>query len=95
MEITKEQVLYIAKLAKLRLDDQQAEKMREEFEAILGHFQSIDQIDSQELAPEGLDQSGETVLRRDELRPSMDKEKLFQNAKQRREGYLQVPKIIE
>lgn len=95
MEITREEVQYIAKLAKLRLTEAEAEKMAKEFEAILGHFQSIDRLELNDSKAVDLKPVQQTVLREDQATIFKDKKKLFQNAKKVRQGYIEVPRIIE
>ncbi|GAB6085609.1 Asp-tRNA(Asn)/Glu-tRNA(Gln) amidotransferase subunit GatC [Alkaliphilus crotonatoxidans] len=95
MEITREEVQYIAKLAKLRLTEAEAEKMAKEFEAILGHFQSIDRLELNDSKAVDLKPVQQTVLREDQATIFKDKKKLFKNAKKVRQGYIEVPRIIE
>lgn len=95
MEITREEVQYIARLAKLRLTEAEAEKMAKEFETILGHFKSIDRLEINDSKAVNLEPAQQTVLREDEAAIFEDKKKLFQNVKKMREGYIEVPRIIE
>ncbi|WP_026476968.1 Asp-tRNA(Asn)/Glu-tRNA(Gln) amidotransferase subunit GatC [Alkaliphilus transvaalensis] len=94
MRISVEEVQHIAKLAKLRFSTEEAEKMATEFDSILGHFQSMDQI---ELNLDGSRDTNvvEAPLREDKASVFGDQNKLFKNAKKLQEGYIQVPKIIE
>ncbi|HYE83794.1 MAG TPA: Asp-tRNA(Asn)/Glu-tRNA(Gln) amidotransferase subunit GatC [Clostridia bacterium] len=95
MKISVEDVIYIAKLAKLSLDPEQAEKMVKEFEGILSHFESIDKLDLSDVKPEFYNEGMTPVLREDTACVFEDKEKLFQNVKSMRDTYIKVPKIIE
>ncbi|MDF2547421.1 MAG: glutamyl-tRNA amidotransferase [Anaerosolibacter sp.] len=94
MKITTETINYIAKLAKLRFNEDEAETFAKEFEGILDHFQNLDKED---LSMEGLAaaKEGKSILRKDEIKPFENKEELFQNAKGMRESYLSIPKVIE
>jgi len=95
VKISVEDVRYIAKLAKLSITFEQAQKMVGEFEGILTHFESIDRLDLGDLRVELQDLNTGTVLRKDEISVFKDKEKLFLNAKSMRDSYIRVPKIIE
>ena len=79
MKISKEEVIYIAKLAKLRFSDEEAEKMTGEFESILGHFQSIDRMDLENVDPDEFADRKESIVRADENVVFGDNEKLFSN----------------
>jgi aspartyl-tRNA(Asn)/glutamyl-tRNA(Gln) amidotransferase subunit C len=93
--ISIDDVKYIAKLAKLKFTDEEAEKMSKDFEGILEHFKSIDKFDLSAVDLNKYKDGLESVIRKDEVEVYEDKEKLFQNAKTKRETYVEVPKIIE
>lgn len=93
--ISIDDVKYIAKLAKLKFTDEEAEKMSKDFEGILAHFKSIDKFDLSAVDLNKYKDGLESVIRKDEVEVYEDKEKLFQNAKTKRETYVEVPKIIE
>ncbi|MBC2581844.1 Asp-tRNA(Asn)/Glu-tRNA(Gln) amidotransferase subunit GatC [Clostridium sp. DJ247] len=90
-----DEVKYIAKLAKLKFTEEEAEKMAKEFGAILGHFESIDKFDLSDIDLNAYSKDLESVVREDVEVVFEDKEKLFQNVKSMRETYIEVPKIIE
>ncbi len=94
MKINVEEVQHIAKLAKLRFTNEEAEKMAKEFDSILGHFQSMEEVPLEDTKTSSKEEI-KTVLRKDEAVIFEDKAKLFRNVKQMRDGYIQVPKIIE
>lgn len=93
--ISIDDVKYVAKLAKLKVTDEEAEKMSKDFEGILEHFKSIDKFDLSAVDLNKYEDGLESVIREDEVNVYEDKEKLFQNAKTMRETYVEVPKIIE
>jgi len=95
VKISVEDVIYIAKLAKLSITFEEAQKMVGEFEGILTYFESIDRLDSGDALPDPPEREMGTVLRKDEISVFEDKEKLFLNAKSMRDSYIRVPKIIE
>ena len=95
MKITKDEVNYIAKLAKLRFNEEEAEKLAKEFDYILSHFQSIDKINLDGIEINKPDEGKKTVLRKDETCLFLDKKKLFQNTKDMQEGSIRRPKVIE
>jgi aspartyl-tRNA(Asn)/glutamyl-tRNA(Gln) amidotransferase subunit C len=95
MVIEVEDVKYIAKLAKLKFTEEQAEKIAEEFRGILTHFESIDKLDLSDINLNIYSKDIKSVLRKDEMIVFQDKVKLFQNVKSMRESSIMVPKIIE
>jgi len=87
-------VKYIAKLAKLKFTEEEAEKLAKEFEAILGHFETIDKVDLSDIDVNEFDEVN-TEFRKDIPTVFEDKKKLMQNVKSLRDGAIAVPKIIE
>ncbi|AAK80920.1 aspartyl-tRNA(Asn)/glutamyl-tRNA(Gln) amidotransferase subunit C [Clostridium acetobutylicum] len=87
-------VKYISKLSKLKFTDNEAKKLAGEFEAILGHFETIDKVDLSDINVNEFDEVN-TEFRKDVPKVFEDKKKLMQNVKSLRDGAIEVPKIIE
>lgn len=95
MKIDVNDVIYIAKLAKLRFTDEEIEILAKEFEGILSHFESIDNFDLSGVEIDVYSENMKPVLRKDEVAVFEDKNKLFKNAKSMEDTAIKVPKIIE
>lgn len=95
MKISIDEVNYIAKLAKLRFTEEEAQRLAEEFQGILTHFESIDKLDLSDVTLDIYSEDLKPVLRKDETAVFEDKKKLFQNVKSLRDTAIAVPKIIE
>ncbi|MCT4605918.1 MAG: Asp-tRNA(Asn)/Glu-tRNA(Gln) amidotransferase subunit GatC [Marinisporobacter sp.] len=94
MKINIETVHHMAKLAKLKFTDTEAESFREDFEKILTHFENIEEEDFIGISLNAFENS-KSALRKDERQVFRNKEELFQNAKEMKENYIVVPKVIE
>lgn len=95
MKISIDEVKYIAKLAKLRFSEKEALEIAKEFESILGHFESIDKVNLDDIELDVFSEDLEPHLRKDETSVFEDKKKLFQNVKSLSDTSIKVPKIIE
>ena len=91
MAITKDDVKYIAKLAKLKFDDDEAEVFAGEFENILEQFKTLDKLNLDDVK---IERPSVAVVRKDE-RKKCEIEDLYRNVKKMRETFIEVPKIIE
>ena len=89
--ITKDDVMYIAKLAKLRFDDEEAVTFASEFEIILDQFKTLDNLKLDELE---ITRPNEAVVRKDVCK-KCEINDLYRNVKLMRETLIEVPKIIE
>jgi aspartyl-tRNA(Asn)/glutamyl-tRNA(Gln) amidotransferase subunit C len=94
MKVSVNDVQYIAKLAKLRFNDDELEKMTKEFESILTHFEAIDNVSLDDINLDEFDKVN-TEFRKDEVAVFEDKKKLFSNVKSMRGTSIEVPKVIE
>lgn len=72
--IDREQVLHVARLARLRLTDEEIERMTGDLSSILDHIEKIGQLDLEGVEPTSHVVELENVLRPDEPRPSLPRE---------------------
>jgi aspartyl-tRNA(Asn)/glutamyl-tRNA(Gln) amidotransferase subunit C len=69
--IDREQVLHVARLARLRLADDEVEAMTGELSSVLDHIEKIGELDLDDVEPTSHVVALENVLRPDEPRPSL------------------------
>jgi aspartyl-tRNA(Asn)/glutamyl-tRNA(Gln) amidotransferase subunit C len=89
--IDREQVLHVAKLARLRLTDEEVERMSAELSSILEHVERINELDLDGVAPTSHVVDVENVLRPDEPRQSLPREQALENAPDPAETGFRVP----
>jgi aspartyl-tRNA(Asn)/glutamyl-tRNA(Gln) amidotransferase subunit C len=89
--IDREQVLHVARLARLRLDDDEVERMSRELSSILGHIEKIGELDLTDVEPTSHVTHVENVLRPDEPRPSLPRERALEQAPDVADGGFRVP----
>ena len=89
--IEREQVLHVAKLARLRLSEEEVERMAGELSGILGHVDRISELELDDVAPTSHVVDLENVLRPDEPRPSWPREAVLEQAPDPADGAFRVP----
>ena len=90
--IDREQVLHVARLARLRLSDEEVERFQRELSTILDHIETINEIEGlDEVEPTSHVVEVENVLREDEPRPSLPREKALAEAPDAAEAGFRVP----
>jgi len=94
MKVTIETIEYIANLSKLKLDEGEKERFAKEFESILTHFENIENEDLSTTEVSLMDNTVEE-LRKDEIKEFDNKEALFQNVKEVKDGCIVIPRILE
>ena len=78
--IDREQVLHVARLARLQLTDDEVERMAGELSSILGHIERISELDLDGVEPTTHVVEVANALRADEPRPSLPREVALANA---------------
>ena len=94
MKVTIETIEYIANLSKLKFDEGEKERFAQEFESILTHFENIENEDLSTTEVSLMDNTVEE-LRKDEVKEFDNKEALFQNVKEVKDGCIVIPRILE
>ena len=89
--IDRDQVLHVARLARLRLTDEEVERMSSELSAVLDHIENISQLDLDGVEPTSHVVGLENVLRPDEPRPSWPREAMLEPAPDVSDGGFRVP----
>jgi aspartyl-tRNA(Asn)/glutamyl-tRNA(Gln) amidotransferase subunit C len=89
--IDREQVLHVARLARLRLSDGEVETMAGELSGILEHVDRIGKLDLEGVEPTSHVVELENVLRPDEPRPSLPPEVALAPAPEPQDGAFRVP----
>ena len=78
--IDRDQVLHVARLARLRLDDGEVERMAGELSTILDHIEKIGELDLESVEPTSHVIEVENVLRPDEPWSSLPRERALEQA---------------
>ena len=80
MSLTLDEVRHIAKLARLRLTEEELHKYRDQLSAILDYAARLNEVDTSTIEPTATVLPLRSVLRPDQARPSMPRETLLENA---------------
>ena len=89
--IDRDQVLHVAKLARLRLTEDEVERMSGELSTILEAIEQIGELDLEGVQPTSHVIDLENVLRPDEPRPSLPRERALENAPDATDDGFRVP----
>lgn len=89
--IDREQILHVARLARLQLSDPEVERMAGELSHILEHVERISELDLEGVEPTSHVVDVANALRPDEPRPCLDREVALGAAPARTEDGFLVP----
>ena len=94
MPISRDEVLHVARLARLALTDQEVERLTEELGAILDAVGIVAELDLDDVAPTSHPLDLVNVWDEDEPRPSLPLDEVFANAPERDGDLFRVPPTV-
>jgi aspartyl-tRNA(Asn)/glutamyl-tRNA(Gln) amidotransferase subunit C len=94
MSVSKEEVKYIAALAKLDFKEEELEDFTRQFNEILTYMDELNEVNTDNVEPLSHPIDGENVFREDIHIKSPDREEALKNAPDTDGTYFIVPKII-
>ena len=91
MAITRDEVLHVARLARLALTEDEISKFQEQLSAILEAVSKVDKLDLSDVEPTAHPLDLANVWAADEPRASLPVEDALANAPDREDAYFRVP----
>ncbi len=91
MAITRDEVVHVAKLAKLELTEEELERFAGQLNAILEAVGKVSELDLTDVEPTLHPLELSNVFAEDEPRPSLPVEEALANAPDREDGAFRVP----
>ena len=91
MAITREEVLHVAKLARLELTEDEVERLTEQLGAILEAVSKVSELDLSDVPPTSHPLELVNAWAPDEPRPSLGLDEVFANAPAREGDLFRVP----
>ena len=94
MQVSKEEILHIAKLANLKIADEEVEKYILNLQDILNFANIVNSAPVNGLSETIGANDNYNVFRKDEIKEFEDKEALLQNAQSKEDGMFSIPKVL-
>lgn len=94
MKITKEEILHVAHLARLEIDEGAVEKFAAQIGDILAYVDQLRQVDTEGVRPTSHALSLTNAFREDTEAPHLPPETSLANAPQQEAGSFLVPKVV-
>jgi aspartyl-tRNA(Asn)/glutamyl-tRNA(Gln) amidotransferase subunit C len=89
--ISRDEVLHVARLARLELTDDEVTKFQEQLSAIIDAISKVSELDLSDVPPTAHPLEIANTWAEDEPRPSLPLDEVFANAPDRDEDYFRVP----
>jgi len=95
MKLSREEVLRIARLARLGVTEEDVDRFREQLSNILENFEILRQVDTEGVPPTAQSIVLQNVMRDDEVTPSLPPEDILANAPRREGECFRVRAVLE
>ncbi|MAE10866.1 MAG: Asp-tRNA(Asn)/Glu-tRNA(Gln) amidotransferase subunit GatC [Dehalococcoidales bacterium] len=95
MKISHQEVLHIARLARLGLTEEDVERLTEQLSDILENFEILQQVDTSDIPPTAQSGALLNVVSEDETAPSLPPGKALANAPQKEDDFFRVRAVLE
>lgn len=95
MELPRETVLHIARLARVYLTDDEVDTYARQLGDILGHFSVLERVNTEGVEPTAHTLPLSNVMAPDEPRPSLPRDVILAMAPNTEDGYLRVRAVLE
>lgn len=95
MSVSREDVAYIANLARLLPNEEQTEQLMKDMNSILGYMKQLNEVDTTGIEPLEHVVEIPPVYRADVALPPLEHDKALSNAPDADSDYFRVPKVIE
>ncbi len=94
MKITKEEVLYVANLARLDMDEESIDKFAQQIGTILEYVDTLNLVDTKGVPPTSHAIFLTNAFREDEIKEHLDRKTALANAPEKEDENFLVPKVI-
>ena len=95
MKLSREEVLHIARLARLGLTDAEIDRLREQLSNILENFEVLQQVDTTNVPPTAQSIALQNVVSGDEVTESLPQSQVLANAPRKEGNFFRVRAVLE
>jgi aspartyl-tRNA(Asn)/glutamyl-tRNA(Gln) amidotransferase subunit C len=95
MKLSREEVLHIARLARLGITDEEVNKLSEQLSDILDNFEVLQQVNTDDVLPTAQSIALNNITRDDTVSASCSPDDILSNAPRREQDYFKIHAVLE
>ena len=95
MKLSREEVLHIARLARIALTESEITRLSEQLSNLLESFEVLQKVDTTDVPPTAQSVALQSVMSADEVAPSLPVEDILANAPRREGDCFRVRAVLE
>ena len=92
--ITKEEVEHVGWLARIEIDEKEADAYATQLNSVLDYFGQLDEVDTENVPPTYHVEEMLNVFREDVVKESLTQEEVLANTQHKQDGYFKAPSIM-
>lgn len=94
MKISLQEVEHVARLARLKLTDEQSATLVDQLSDVLTYFDKLNELNTADVEPMSHAVQLSDVFRRDSAENSIERDEALANAPAQQDGFFKVPKVL-
>jgi aspartyl-tRNA(Asn)/glutamyl-tRNA(Gln) amidotransferase subunit C len=95
MKLSREEVLHIARLARIALTEEEITRFSDQLSNLLEHFQVLQEVNTDNVPPTSNPVDLRSIMREDIAVPSLPAEDVLANAPRQEDDYFRVKPVLE
>ena len=95
MKLTRNEVLHIARLARIALTEEEITRLSGQLSNLLEHFEVLQEVNTDNVPPTAQPNDLRSVMRDDSVIPSLPPDDVLLNAPRREDDYFRVRAVLE
>tara|TARA_B100001142_G_scaffold330394_1_gene399182 strand:+ start:21675 stop:21962 length:288 start_codon:yes stop_codon:yes gene_type:complete len=95
MSLSEQDIEYVAKLARISIDQNDLNDFADDLSVCLDYFALINEIDTSNVNPTSQSNNLTNVMREDEVKDNMQIDEVLSNAPEHIDGFIKIPKVID
>ncbi len=95
MKLSREEVLHIARLARIALTEEEITRLSDQLSNLLEHFEVLQKVATEGVPPTAQSVELRSVMREDSVTPSLPPDDVLANAPRREDDYFRVRAVLE
>ena len=95
MSLTPDEVLHIARLARVALTPADVDRFTAQLSGILDHFAALSAVNTEDVEPTAHPLPLSNVMRADVVAPSLTQDEALANAPEQEDGFVRVRAVLE
>ena len=95
MKLSREEVLHIARLARIALTESEIDRLSQQLSNLLENFEILQQVETEGVPPTAQSVALQGIMRDDVVVPSLSPDEILANAPRREADFFKVRAVLE